>query len=191
MMPETELPETVRQDLGVIGSVEAIHGYYRAPIPDPRDAAASRISEWVIEAPPALGKELTAGIGRPTRAALLIYAERMAALSVRLGSEGPLVQGMAALMIASARYDFRDVLMSLAVVKDAAKRIGVDLGPTFARLAHLADQQTRQMMEDCIGRADWPDLEKMGRKASHDQDGFRYYSTLMDEFLRPQPPRNR
>ena len=107
---------------------------------------------------------------------LIRYAERMASLAVRDNHEELVVLGLVALVLAYPHGDYRDGMLRLAPLYDAANRLTGSPKATFEITARLFEPS---LAEQVIGH--WlkrtpheQSLQAMGFVARLDTDGFRY-----------------
>lgn len=109
---------------------------------------------------------------------LTCFAERMATLGVRKQSRQILLEGLVALVVESYKEDFRDNLINLAPLYDAALRTGVDPQALFNEAAsYLNNAPARDIAEFPRRKLEDRDLASMGFIESSDADGFKYERT--------------
>ena len=91
----------------------------------------------------------------------MIFYMRRVALSIRPGDNARRLRlGLAAAAILQEREDYRDILVSLAFLYQAATRAGIDPESHFLEVASLARPETRQFIERFLQR-DSADIEQM------------------------------
>ncbi len=132
--------------------------------------------EAYLAATPADRASAASQVGRDPLSAemLTLYSARMAAVAVRTASSHYLQLAVAAMMLAIGA-DFQEFTWTLAVLYDAAKRIGGDPEEIFSSAASLEPFGQRVMRI-----FQWTPEQ---RQLKHDRpvmasDGFRYESIL-------------
>ena len=84
---------------------------------------------------------------------LMGFADRSAVFALREGDPAILQDGLTALaMIDGERIDFRDVLMSIALLNHSAERLQVDVAATFESAAALAEPRTAELLRSFVRR---------------------------------------
>ena len=105
---------------------------------------------------------------------LAVYAARMASLGVRRGSEQVLLDGVTALAIDDDVVDWRDILVSLSLLCNACRRLGLEYG-AFLTIADSAIPERRKLLREYITEeADERTLGSMGFEAVNTSEGFLY-----------------
>lgn len=116
--------------------------------------------------------------------ALICYAERMASLGVREKSPDRLWQGLVALVIENHSGDWRDNLMILAPLYDAAKKNGIDPDRLFLEVAGLFKNSVAISIKQFTERSpENKSLKAFDFSESTDADGFRYKGFELDKEL--------
>jgi hypothetical protein len=109
------------------------------------------------------------------RGILRAFAGRMATLAVRESSEQRLTAGLSALVVENFDDDARETTMELALLFDAARRIGVSPTTAFADAIAWARPQAAEQLRAYLARdPGLQRIESMGYAAKSDRDGFRY-----------------
>jgi hypothetical protein len=91
---------------------------------------------------------------------MIFYMRRVASSIMSSEDTWRLRLGLAAAAILQEREDYRDIIVSLAFLHHAARRVGIDPEPHFREVASLARPVTRQFMERFLER-DEADIERM------------------------------
>lgn len=159
-------------DLSIL-DIEANVGYLDEQLPNFRDAQIAALVRNTAER--AGLAELEGEVDRAQVPVLLVFAERMASLAVRRRDAASLADGLRAAALATAG-DKRDAMMALALLWDAAGRIGVGPGDTFRSVA--GDLPRGGPALERFAQRDPEDqtIEAMGYRTT-DEDGFRYERT--------------
>ena len=99
----------------------------------------------------------------------------MASLGVRERSRQRLLEGLLALVIEDYRADYRDSLIVLAALSDAATKISVTPEELFAEAASYSNNSVVSNITEFHkwDPADWS-LKAVGYKEVNGPDGFRY-----------------
>jgi hypothetical protein len=107
---------------------------------------------------------------------MLGYAERMASLAIREGQEELVFLGLIALALAYRHGDYRDCLVRLAPLEDAATRLVGSPDATFRKAAKLLEPSLAGQVIDLwlMRKPHDRSLKAMGYVAGADPDGFRY-----------------
>ena len=153
-------------------------GYGKRPLPCDMDEVVARFVDAFVAAG-SLERRRVGSQGNETLSrVLLCFAERMASLSVRLGSEAHLGRGLAAVVAEGWGTDPRENLMVVSLLYDAAARLGLDPAEAFGKVLPFATQSVK----DSFGRfftrsAEDQSIEAMGYTTNTDSQGFRYERT--------------
>jgi hypothetical protein len=106
---------------------------------------------------------------------LIVYARRMASLAVRRTAEDPIRDGIAALLVEHGRADFNESMDTVALLYDAAIRIGSHPQGLFKELARASSTKLARAISDFPDRPPKDRaLDAWGYYPSSDEDGFRY-----------------
>ena len=102
----------------------------------------------------------------------------MASLSVRNYDASLIRSGLLAVGIDRWRSDWRENVMIVALLHDAAARIGIEPGSIFENAAALlADKPANAIRRFLLRSAEDKSLTAMGYTAGTSPDGFRYLRT--------------
>src|SRR5579885_505258 len=153
------------------------------PIPQPEDAIiADAVLAW-SRLPRSDRDAASQSVTLRQWYVLLAFSRRRASLAVREEREELIFQGLLAVGLDGWRYDFRDCIVRLALLYDAAVRIGVAPEEVFERAATLLPPRSAAELRSFLLRApEDRSLWVMGYKAGSDEDGFRYVSFPWSEF---------
>jgi hypothetical protein len=130
-------------------------GVQRAQIPEifareESTRAYARIADW------ASSRERA----RNDLSSLILYMRRVAS-SIESGDHTwRLRLGLAAAAILQEREDYRDIIVSLAFLHQAARRAGMDPEPSFVEVAGLARPETGEFIRSFLER-DEADIDQM------------------------------
>lgn len=128
---------------------------------------------------------IQACINRSSGAMLLGFSFRMATLAARQKSERYARTALLAHAIEDlAAGDVRDNLCLLAVIADAARRVGTEPTVLFQEAAGIAAPAMAQVLLDYVKRAQWPSLGSMGFQAVETSAGTEYRQAAVK---RPRP----
>ena len=157
---------------------QATRGWGTLPIPQPLDFEITDLLESWMKLNSSQREEAARQISHEQRWSLLAYGERMASLSVRTSDAKLIHLGLVAVGIDGWRGDWRDNLLIVSLLYDAANRIGVDPGPIFENAAALlADRAASGIREYLLRPTEKKTIKVMGYIAGSDSDGFRYVRT--------------
>jgi len=105
----------------------------------------------------------------------VVFAERMATLSVRNHSIEDVHIGIIALLIYSINADFRDVHLVLSILHDAVLRVGCSPDKEFEKIYGF---DSAGFLQNFLRRNDKDkSISAMGYISLIDEDGFRYKRT--------------
>lgn len=82
----------------------------------------------------------------------LFYIRRLARNALSRGAEQTLRQGLAAAAIVQEYPDYRDNIISLALLHQATRKAGLDPAPAFTEVAALARPETQDFLLDFLKR---------------------------------------
>jgi len=107
---------------------------------------------------------------------LLTYAVRMATQALRKASPDRIKDGLAAVLLEGERDDWRESVIVLSLLNDAAKKIGTDPLQLFEDAARMAPNLPSSETIREFPRRKPEDLaiEAMGYRISTTSDGFQY-----------------
>lgn len=108
-------------------------------------------------------------------AILWAFSERMASLAVRERSKERVVQGLTGLVLEGCKEDWRDCIIRLAPLYDAAVKVGAPPDELFREAASYAGGEARKLLLEYPKRT--PEnlsIEAMGYSEGETEDGFRY-----------------
>jgi hypothetical protein len=106
---------------------------------------------------------------------LLVFADRMASLAVRENSRDRVLEGLHALIV-GYKVDMRDAIAVMAVLHDAATKVGASPDELFLEAAALGDNSAARAIAEFTKRT--PNNKSLkvfpSYKEGKDKDGFRY-----------------
>jgi hypothetical protein len=118
--------------------------------PEESTRAYARIADWIASRERA----------RNDLSNLIFYMRRVAS-SIGPGDDGSRLRlGLAPAAILQEREDYRDIIVSLAFLHHAARRVGTDPNPFFLEVAGLARPETEEFIRSFLER-DEADIEQM------------------------------
>jgi len=151
------------------------NGSHYLPIPHPRDEPVEALLRAYRADPQSDGAWVYAD--SEVQWVLLSYAERMAALAVRLRSQPVLELAVLALGLVRP-WDGREKLIVLPTPWRSAEILGVDARSLFERIAAEVPEPGRSDLIEFARRAPHAQsLSCMGYREGTDQDGFIYVRT--------------
>jgi hypothetical protein len=151
----------------------AAFAYYGSPLPSAKDDEITRLVDaYLAEAPPERLKIAT-GLSGTQANWLGTYAHRLALLSVRRQSAADLWNGMVALLMAAKVTDWRDSIMTMAVLYRAAQLLGLGDDPFRDAAPEAPDPAAGKQLLDFLDRPD-PDktVESMGYRELTGKNGL-------------------
>lgn len=152
--------------------------YPKRPIPCEIDALISDFVRMFMQASPPDRWQISAAVPPRDGAFFIHFAQRMATLGVRDQSRQRLLEGLVALLIEGYKEDFRDNIISLGPLYDAALKINVAPQELFDEAAaYLDNGPARDIMEFPQREPGNRSLGAMGFIESSDADGFKYQRT--------------
>jgi len=150
-------------------------GYGLAPFPDPRDA---EINFYVAGVRAGAAEEVRAALTEVSergRQVLVAYAERSASIAVRNNVPDRLVRASIALVIGGLTQNALEALMRMALVEDAARRLGAEPAGILAQAAGLVGEMGGFALKLWLGRRPEDRTpECMGFRATGEGLNFRY-----------------
>lgn len=147
-------------------------------IPCEIDKMAGDFVRTFMQASPLERSRISASVPPREGAFLTCFAERMATLGVREQSRQRLLEGLVALVIEGYKEDFRDNIINVAPLYDAALKINVDPQALFNEAAaYLSNAPAQDIIEFPQREPYERSLAAMGYKESSDADGFKYERT--------------
>ena len=149
--------------------------YYNQPIPSELDGKVGRVVRMFLDSSPTERGIFFRLTNEGVSYLFIIFAERMASLGVRERSRQRLLEGLLALVIEDYRADYRDSLIVLAALSDAATKISVTPEELFAEAASYSNNSVVSNITEFHkwDPADWS-LKAVGYKEVNGPDGFRY-----------------
>ncbi|MFJ8233565.1 hypothetical protein ACIQ9E_26965 [Streptomyces sp. NPDC094448] len=158
------------------------NGYLRVGIPSEQDAVVDLVVAHFMGATEASREEVMEEVTPSAAAVLCVYAERMAAVSVRESSSGPLERGIVAIGMALSRLeDPRDSLYPLAALNHASSVIGSSLGRVIDSVTEILPRSSKAEIRDFMERDERDkSLSSMGLCAMGEGAAFRYGSGPTD-----------
>lgn len=153
-------------------------GYLRRVIPHPLDAVVRTVVRSYQESDDDEQALITC-LPRQAASVFLVFAERQAALAVRMQLPTALMEAAVAIgLAASALDDAREGMLVMPVVWHAAAMLGVHQSHLFSSAAGKVRASGAQALTAFIGRKpEDQTLECMGYKEGTDKDGFRFVRT--------------
>lgn len=149
--------------------------YYSQPIPVELDSKIGKLVRLFRDAPESERRHFFKRRDEDTSWFLIAFAERTASLAVREKSRDRVLDGLLALIIEDYRVDPRDNLTRLAVLYDAAARIGASPEELFAEAASFASNAVaRSLVEFPMRRPADRSLQAFFYKGVEGPEGFRY-----------------
>lgn len=153
--------------------------YSFRPIPDELDVIIGDFVRRFMQATLPERKRISDAVPLREGALLYCFAGRMATLGVREQSRQRLLEGLIALIIEGYKEDFRDNIIRLGPLYDAALKIGADPQVLFEEAAaYLSNAPARDIAEFPQREPEDKTLKAMGYKESSDADGFKYERTF-------------
>ena len=153
-------------------------GYGVLPIPQNLDLQITQLLERWTKLNPSQRETIASQISDEQRQTLTAYGERMASLSVRNHDASLIRSGLLAVGIDGWRSDWRENVMVVALLHDAAARIGIEPGAIFEHAAALlADKPANAIRRFLLRSVEDKSLTAMGYTAGTSPDGFRYLRT--------------
>jgi len=153
-------------------------GYGGRALPCELDSSISALLNAFIAATPLERQRLGLQVDDTLSRLLIVFAERMASLAVRLVSRANLFLGLVALAAEGWKADPRDDLTVLSLLHDAAVRIGSDPRENFQEVVPYTTKAIADALERFLTRsAQDKSIEAMGYRAGVRIDGFRYERT--------------
>jgi len=155
---------------------EPLYSFRR--IPCGIDALISDFVRMFMLAVPCERQRICAAVPPMEGALFYCFAGRMATLGVRERSRQRLLEGLVALIIEGYKQDFRDNIIRLGPLHDAAMRIDTNPRELFDEAAAYFSNAAATDIVGFPRRApENRSLEAMGFKESYDADGFKYERT--------------
>lgn len=153
--------------------------YYHQPIPVGLDDKIAALVRLFWEAPADERRHFFEHYDEDTSWFLIVFAERSATIAVRENSRARVLDGLLALIVEDYKVDPRDNLTRLAVLYDAATRIGASPEEIFLEAASYANNAVARSLIDFVKRNPANrSLKAFFYKAAEGPDGFRYERDL-------------
>lgn len=153
--------------------------YVRRHLPDDLDVMVGDFVKMFMQAAPAERARISAAVPPRAKGLFTCFATRMATLGVREHSRQRLLEGLVALVIEGYKDDFRDTIIRLAPLYDAAVKNGLDAQELFNEAADYLDNATATDTREFPQREpEKRTLKSMGFRESFDADGFKYEKTF-------------
>jgi len=154
--------------------------YFRGPLPDPYDSHLTEYVRAFRDLSAERRDEVIGTLTQPERVVLKDFSERAAALAVRSRSLALIDDGVTALAITDFVDDLNnDSLLdnkSLAVLRDAANRIGVDFNDILDRIATFGSSRGAGRISGF--KQNLATLEEMSYMCIDEPDGVRYLPNI-------------
>ena len=158
--------------------VQYNHGYGNLPIPSQRDAEIEGLLRKWLKLDEASRNAALAQAAAEHLFTLLSYGERMACLAVRDGDEEHVFFGLLALGLDSWQFDWRENVIIVALLYDAAQRIGVPPERVFEKAAALLPEEPAEGLRSFLRRSpEDRSLKAFGYVTGADTGGFLYVRT--------------
>jgi hypothetical protein len=150
-------------------------GSVHLPIPSELDEQITRLLDRV--ATPENRQALRTIFNSRQDTSFLSYAERMAALAVRIKSELPIRRGLiAAGIAATVTTDDREVMLILPLLLHSMELLGIDPQDALAAINDRIDDDACAFLAAFARRPpEYRTIEVMGYIVQPDKDGFRYH----------------
>ena len=149
-----------------------------AALPDPRDAEIDAYIIGVRAGGPAAVQDALHTVSDKGRQVLCTYAERRASMALRDKVIDHLVQALIALVIGGLDQNGLEALMRMALVEDAARRLGAEPSVLFEQAADVVGHPgSVNLMLWLTRAAEDRTPECMGFQAVQDAEGPRYQWT--------------
>ena len=145
--------------------------YHRSRIPNTYDSRVGRAVASFTAASPGGQAALREAIDDDRAGLLRAWSERLAALGVRLESQGPVVQGLVALSLAQ-EADGGEALLVAPLHRRSAEKLGADATRLFDEAAGETDQLGARWLREARDSDD--QVEDAGYVEHSDAEGFRY-----------------
>ena len=150
-------------------------GYGPAPIPDRRDEVLDGYAARLRSGGPAAVAAAAAEVSEMAQRVLRVYGERAAARAVRERSTELLICGLVAVVVGGLHRNDREALLPMALLDDAAARIGAEPRAVFAAAAAVVGNPGEINLMLWLGRAPGDRTpQAMGFTPVDGPDGFRY-----------------
>ena len=150
--------------------------YTKQRIPSELDAALAELVDAFRKGNPISRFSIRRRVSDQHSAILWAFSERMASLAVRERSRERILQGLAGLVLEGCEEDWRDCIIRLAPLYDAALKIGASPDELFREAASYAGGEARKLLLGYLKRT--PEnlsITAMGYSEGADEDGFRYF----------------
>ena len=151
------------------------NGFGPAPIPDPRDDVMDAYLAGVMAGGPGAVASAAGSASEAGRRVLLAHAERLASRAVR-GRDGRLlVSALVSAVLGGLDQNAREAMMPMALIDDAAARLGLDASTLFGDAAGIVGHPGTVNLMVWLTRAPEDRTpEAMGFASVIDAGGFRY-----------------
>jgi hypothetical protein len=149
--------------------------YSKQPIPSELDLALIELVDAFRKANPLRRFLIKRRVSDQHSAILWVFSERMASLAVRERSTDRVLQGLSGLALEGCQEDYRDCVIRLAPLYDAALKIGASPNELFKKAASYGSGEAGKLILNYLKRT--PEnltLGAMGYSEGETEDGFRY-----------------
>jgi hypothetical protein len=151
---------------------------YGAVLPGPLDRDFSELARAYLASSPPERAALRAAVPPDLSLLLIGFSDRLATLAARTGSEESLTEALVAHAIEGFRHDPRENILRLSVVNHVARRLKVDPGALFARVAAMASPEAREQLEAFAARPEaTKSLKAMRLREVQTPQGVAYVPT--------------
>jgi hypothetical protein len=148
-------------------------GYLDERLPSGRDKEITRLIAAASDG--GRLRELAGQLSETHVPVLLVFAERMASLAVRLGDAEVMRQGLMAVCLSFGVADRRDALLVLPLLWRTAERLRLD--PAAELMAVHQAVGCEELARFTARRPEDRTIASMGYVETRDDDGFRYERT--------------
>jgi hypothetical protein len=152
--------------------------YLAQPFPTPLDEALDAVVSGFRSMPDSARASWKGAIPFSQRDSqiLITYAIRMATQALREGSTSRITNGLIAHLIEGERDDWRENIIALTLLFDAAKKLGVEPLPVFDEMASLApgDAAAETLRGFRKRKPEALTIESMGYRTAMSAQGVRY-----------------
>jgi hypothetical protein len=159
---------------------DGFYDYAVAAISDPRDAKVTTIVDGLMNRGPAGVRGASHVVNGTTAADVMcVYAERMASIAVHEGRSVMLERALVAAALGGLHVGRQESVAAVALVEDAAIRIGQDVHALFADVSSIVGAPWATELVRWLGRPDdQRSIEHVGFTTKNDLGDFRYVPLL-------------
>ena len=150
--------------------------YFYKPIGSDYDVHVQEALEAICNLPENLRLDEIRALDARERAVLSAFSIRAASLAVRSKSSALLQAGIVSVIFGNFDSDFRYGFIALAVLRDAANRIGADFNALLIKAAKLGTSEAKEMALSFMPNT--ATLEQMSYAYVDDGENSRYLPKL-------------